>query len=220
MHGEGHSLIVPADPEIPHSKSRSGLFDNKIVCSSCEARFSEPDRYAKRILLDRRWDDPREGLPDFRQYDVLPDTDAATLKMFALNVLWRAAASELSFFATVRLGPHIEPLTELVRAQVCGGVHDFSVRLARFRPVPSSVGLSPEQGFTNPFRRKGDGINWISIPFNSFVATVKVDSRPAPVGLLPALLSPGNPVIVLRRDFLTSPELRAIFESARARRDQ
>ena len=92
---------------------QAGVWDDQILCSDCEAKFSDLDDYGFKIL----------GKPDLSQpyfdhnfqlvgYWIKCDTDK--LRRFILSSLWRASVSEIPEYRKLHLGIYETPIINRV----------------------------------------------------------------------------------------------------------
>lgn len=104
-------------------RSPTGLWDATILCGACEDRLQYLDEAAEQILVDGRASALPIRTPTVSGGDALdedlailfPNADGASLKLFALFVLWRAAVSSRPECASVKLGFHATRIKRMLR---------------------------------------------------------------------------------------------------------
>lgn len=190
-----------------------GPYDKSILCLHCEAQFSAVDTYGIRVLLsdfERLFSSVSYGL----RGDVYegPNVDAELLLRFLVSVLWRASESGLPFCSAVDLGPHLAAGKLALSSQNIPLV--FDAVLTRFRDENGHV--PPEAALLSPVRERFDGVNCYRIFLGETVAVVKVDRRPFSSPLAVFSLRTGSPCRIVRRNFDSSMELRAMRDVATA----
>lgn len=179
-------------------KSWIGLYDNSLVCKSCEELFSPFDDYAIKLLLktldfDEIKDEAR-GLGVWKKDNY----NYNKLKMFFLTLLWRAGASNMQQFKRVQLGSYLNKLKENIRNNNPGTEHEYSVLLSRFEEndeIGRNFFLDPHL-VKKPF----DGINCYRFYLGAgYIVHIKVDKRILDRVFLPLILSPHNPLYIYNK---------------------
>jgi hypothetical protein len=132
VYDERHSFLVTStDPGDRPAIRQKGLWEY-LLCDTCEGRFSAWEDYAKRVLAGQDVTIARDG-----ESLLITPVDYARFKLFQLSLLWRAAVSTRPEFAAVDLGPHQEPLRQMLVAGNPGRVQDFGC-LVLFPPDPAA----------------------------------------------------------------------------------
>ena len=176
-----------------------GVYDQTIVCESCERSFSDYDSYAAHLFLNRfhEFEEVRVG----RTAYIFQNTDYRLLKLFAIAVLWRASASSHPFFSRIRLGPFERTAREMLLRGDPGDA-------ATFATLFSVWDDSAEWLLMDPTAERWDDVRAYRFYLGRFVAYIKVDSRPLPEPLAKAALTPDGPLHVLSRQFAALKDLR------------
>jgi len=173
-------------------KTRIGLYDDSILCASCDNQLGVLDEYGKNILLDttpRLVYNTEEG-----RIFTLENVDGARLLEFFLSVLWRCSISNLNELSRVNLGPKFEKKIEKIVLGDLSELFDFSTVVRRYDFV--------NEGYKKmsylPIPQKIGGINYYNLSFpNGYKVLIKVDSRSQPMELIPFTLKSGAPVCVV-----------------------
>ena len=190
-------------------RSPIGVYDPRLLCHSCEARFSSWDDYAKRLLLARFQEACYFVINEERIAYKFDAVDYRKLKMFFVSLLWRASASNREFFASVSLGPFQELARQMILTNNPGEPENFAVILSRFEHPTAVVMLNPDS-------TKFDGVNFCRFYLASYVVLIKVDRRPLPRAFEGLQLAPDRRLLVLLRDFRSSKELPVLKKLAKA----
>ena len=170
--GDDALIVVNSRPGARNSRSRIGIYDERMLCRSCEERFSIYDDYAAKLLVELRGDWQtvlRDGEPLAYRIE---NFHYSKLKIFCLFLLWRAAATDRVEFGGVKLGTFMERLTELLLSEDPGNPEEFSPFIARFSDVTSW-----QSGMISPFREKYDGVSVYRFVVGAYVIYIKVDSQ-------------------------------------------
>src|SRR5208283_1392143 len=98
-------VLVNKKGEYP-KRAPVGVYDNRILCESCESQFGDWDNYAQQLLQDP----PKDATPivyggQTMGYEI-KDYKYDVLKLFFVSVLWRASMSEVTFYQRINLGPY------------------------------------------------------------------------------------------------------------------
>lgn len=202
----------PAKLAAPHEyvgKSHTGVWDETILCESCERQLSSIDDYGQELLIRKRDHfDPviADGKPIAER---LAEYDYQMLHWFILSVLWRASVSSHYFFNEVDLGAHEDRIKAIVFGkQPTGNNYPFSacylVHQERYNMMLA------------PIRRRVEGTNCWSIYIGDFNFWMKVDSSGRTPSLIKELQAvPDAPLFVVARNLIGSPEHRAAISTAR-----
>jgi hypothetical protein len=189
--------IVPelhTNTEGAHPKrSPIGIYDKKILCVECDARFAPRDDHAQQVLI-RRFSEKLALFSGSEKvgYKIL-DLDYKLLKLFFLGLLWRASVSTQPFYRRISLGPYENILRTMILANNPGRAEEFAVTLAKFSNPELTAMLDPHPN-------KFEGINYCQFYITGFVAYIKVDRRPVPLFLKDFLITQSPPIVVLLRD--------------------
>ena len=108
MSGGGVAKIISNTSGHYPKKSRTGEYDNTILCGRCDGFLGILDQHAAEKLLNGTAVEAvvHRGLT-VRQY---PDAVPETVHRFIASVFWRASVSSRKFFGRVQLGPYEEAI--------------------------------------------------------------------------------------------------------------
>jgi hypothetical protein len=164
---------------------QNGVWDDSILCGTCDNGFSQWDAYGFEILGTPPGNDDLPQNDSELQCFVLRNIDYVLMKLFILSVLWRASVSSRPFFARVRLGPHESTIAHMLRNRNPGSYDEYSVVLGRLvhQQVPNAM-------FAPYPQRSPEGVNFNMLFFPSLKIMVKTDHRPLPQSLEPVVLKP------------------------------
>jgi len=185
-----------------NGKSFVGIYDSTIVTERGERLFSDWDNYAETLLLKER--NNFSVRKDFNGEILclyLPTYDYAKLKLFFLSVLWRASVSSQTFFQKVDLGSHEQKVRHAILESDPGPQSFYSVVLARFTDIPVD-----HVAMLDPFLERYESTNFYRLFLGTYVAYIKVDSRPVPATLNQLELRPNTPLVIIGREFHSSEE--------------
>ena len=165
--------------ERPH-RSQKGLWDDTILCETCEACFAPIDDYAVKNLHERRV----EATPFGQNGSVylgrnggplalsLPWIDSERIALFALFVLWRAGVSSREECKPVRLGPFLERIRATLDASALSNANGVHVTLWWERnPNITSVVILP-------YRSTIGGVHFWNFWCGGYYFVIQTDSRP------------------------------------------
>jgi hypothetical protein len=212
VNGRQDYLVMASNKlDVFDKRSRIGIYDPTILCADCEAVFSPWDNYAARLLLTKNG--PEDVLKDHSDRPiarVLGSYDYDQLMLFFISVLWRASVSTRQFYSRVDAGPYEETLRQSILNSDPSLSDRLSVTLAQFVNYDNA-----SQTFFDPYRTRFGGVNCWVFFFATYVACMKLDSRPTPPPFDKAVLRQGKPLIVVLRDYRRSSD-RRIFSSIAA----
>ena len=196
-------IMTDAEGEYP-KKSPIGVYDDQILCYSCENIFGNFDDYGFNILL-RQEQLHEELIKDGKVvgYKII-NVDYKKLKLFFISVLWRASISSQKFYSRVKLGSSEKKAKELIWNNDAGKQSEFSVVLTKF--TDTTVGRI----MLDPDIEQWDGVNYCRIYMYGYVVYIKIDDRDSSNRLKKFELSPNKKLIVPARNIGRSSELSII----------
>jgi hypothetical protein len=209
------AVTVGSSPDQYPRKSPAGIYDEDLLCPSCEARFGPWDQYGAECLIQNFDQDTKvimgiDGRPRFYEST---NWDEAKLRMFALSVLWRAAATTQTFFEQVDIGPHEELLRALVLSGNPGSPDDFSVLFSRWY---SNIGNEDwTKAPINPILGKVEGVNFAWLFLGRGSIGMKCDRRTIPRQCADIMLHPGRPARLVAHLLDDSPALFSMNDAYR-----
>lgn len=218
---EGFFRKIRRGKDVPHLLSSGdgaypkkvpiGVYDQQILCETCERRFAQWDQYGQEFLSDkpRGWKRlcSHTGPVGYEVHSY----DYASLKLFCVAVLWRASVSCQPFFEEVSLGPFEDTARQLITEERPGSEDDFSVVLATFDdPVTTP--------FLNPDLVRWDGVSHYRFYLGNYVAHIKADDRKTPKPYYDFIVRETPPLYVISRDLGKSAELPLMKKIAMANR--
>jgi len=200
--------LVTDRPGVFPKRSPIGVYDQHLLCKSCERHFSEWDGYGKIALLDK-W---KEAEPRYVDSKIvahrLPNVDIRKLRMFFISILWRASVSNRVFFQRISLGPFEAQAKARILSRQPGPLDEFSIVLAKWNKSWVEV-------FSDPYMTKIDGLNFSVIPMSNYMSYIKVDNRTIPSSLAPFVIGAEADIYILSRDFAQSKDRKVLENAAR-----
>ena len=192
-------------------KAPIGVYDQTILCEPCERTFGEYDSYAANLLLNRtnEFEPVRDETGKLTGY-VITDYNYRLLKLFAIAVLWRAAASSHEFFRKVRIGPFEEKARRMLIGGDPGDAGTFSTLFSIWDDAEWPV-------IMDPFPERWSEVRAYRFYLGRFALYVKVDRRSLPDPLSQAALSLDGPLNLISRQLLQSNDFRVIQHILNAR---
>jgi hypothetical protein len=186
-----------------------GLYDEELLCDPCERRFGPWDQYGAECLLQGfETDAHRIAFNGETLAYQINNWDEEKIRMFALSLLWRAAATTNSVFSRVTLGPYKERLRQLILAGTPGSPDDFSILLGRWLTRPENEKMALTQ--ISPYSWKLEGINMSKLFLGGFVFYIKSDQRAFINPFPEMMLSPGRPIYAIARELEGSKDILAM----------
>ena len=125
---DSHRLAVVTSFREKVSRRETGIWE-RLLCAECESRMNELETYFARV-----WSGPKALARQVAfngRLHVLPGLDYTVFKLFHLSILWRAAVSRREEFQSVRLGPHEEPLRDMLLSGQPGDPNHYAVQAFR-----------------------------------------------------------------------------------------
>ncbi len=204
-------VMISNNPEQHPKRRPGGHYDDGLVCEPCERLFSPWDDYAARFFLNQFREDG-QPLNATTSGEVMAyrcdNVDYRNLKLFAISLLWRAAASSIEFCRRVTIGPYEERARQLILADDPGAPEYFSVLINRWVAAPNRQGLLQSQ--LSPYCARIEGVNEVKLFLGGAIIHVKVDKRPYPEPFPELILRADAPLHVIAREFAGSRDLLAL----------
>jgi hypothetical protein len=181
----------------------TGVYDNELLCSDCEASFAKLDDYAFNALFERP---SKSSPPSLRGVDLFPDqlrpvafripgADPERLKLFVYSMFWRAHVSIRNECKGIDVGPFVSDLFEAIKKWSSSNC-DCDVMLGRQGQAAASGGVM----LGMKTRLDGVRFNWLFAGGYNFY--LKCDSRKLSPSWEPFVLRNGHEVICLSLDLL------------------
>ncbi len=215
----GNDMLLKVSAGERPKSSPIGAYDTRILCGSCDGRFSSFESYSANLLTDppqSAVEVKEQGLGKRTGY-VIPNYNYKLLKLFFLSVMWRASISTLPFYSKISLGPYEERIRALLEAECPGEKNEFPIVISKFSGDYANA-------IFNPYTSRIGETRFCIFHMGSYVVRIKVDARISKYEIPNWVLSPNNPLFIPERDFLESREsakmhhLLAASNSLRARR--
>lgn len=204
--GEIPKIISTEKGSYP-KRSPIGVYDSDILCTGCEGKFAVPDDYGYKFFHAKHtFEVIYPGTEATAK--IINDVDTEKLQLFVLSVLWRASVSKKSFYASVSLGQYEEKIRKIIEEQVYS--HEFPILLRQYNYPPEYIPT------LCPVKSRYGNTNYYDLLLNGFTVSVKVDKRPAPVGLESLSLISKNHILVFPRNYKGSKEHQQMLKAVKA----
>jgi hypothetical protein len=188
-------LMLSSNAKVYPKRRPIGVYDQTILCKSCETKFSDWDDYGKKFLLDEF-----EAFSQIKAHDKIVGYstdvfDYEKLKLFFVSVLWRASISSQPFFEHVDLGSHEARLKEIIDSRTPPGPDDYACILYRFSGFPDPLPI------LMPLKtRSSYGLTYYRIYLGSYFLDIKVDRQPTPKQFSAGTIQRGEPLVIVAKD--------------------
>ena len=185
MSDNKHNLLISMANVRP---TQHGVYDNNLLCATCDEALGDLDNAALDVC--RRFPDGHQIIEG--DCFVMENVDGDTFAKFILSVLWRASISHRSEFASVSLGPYEGIAGEIIfGARPLGDIPSYQLMVGRYRP---GAGFDPNRNYSAPARsRYLNGLNGWGFSLHGFKIMAKLDKRPLPADLHPAVVNGNTP---------------------------
>jgi hypothetical protein len=126
LYDDKHRFHVLSSTDANRNQWKQKGLREQLLCEDCEEQLSEHERYVSLLFSGRiRVTSERNG-----NLVRIRGLDYRHFKIFGLSILWRAGVSRQQFFDDVTLGPHEEPLRQLVLTNDPGNPDKYGFFLA------------------------------------------------------------------------------------------
>lgn len=175
-----------------------GLYDTTILCESCDGDLGKLDQHAAERLI--RGERRQLNISDVQAW-LYSQAQAGVLIRFLASVAWRASVSSLPYFGRVNLGPYEERLKSIGTGQ--------REPASDLECIVSEYDID-EVALLNPTNTRLGDLNFLVLYAHRFAFYLKLDKRPLPLSLRPAVLKEGQPVLSIVRPWASSKEFRLL----------
>lgn len=167
--GEFGQLLIVGTDRKKKEKAPIGSYDSTILCSSCDNKIGQYDKYALIFVNSVKLDKHPLGI-GWQAKDV----DTHKLKLFCMSYLWRASITQRKEFEGINLGEkHEECLRQMIFDDNEGSPDIYTVIFAKFT---SQTGK--DAGIIFPAKtRIRDLVFYEGYLPNLYKFWIKVDSR-------------------------------------------
>jgi hypothetical protein len=215
--GGGPLQLVSNDPTKFPKRAPIGVYDQNLVCNSCEERFGPWDSYAADLLINRR-----DGvfIPFVSADGKIPpatmavDIDFPKMRLFVLSLLWRAASSTHPYFARIQVAAQLPKLQTLVHAADVGRQVDFATVFTRWTDLRS---ILDGQFISDPFEYSltQTGAHMARFYVGAFALDIQLDNSQLPEALAELALARERPLYAVHRSLVGSHDLNAVEPALR-----
>ncbi len=124
--GEGHLYYAFSNqPDEPAVRRRKGIYE-ELFCRGCESSLERYEDYASKVL----YGGTRIGVQQSREMIIVSELDYVKFKLFQVSLIWRAGVSRRKEFKGVDLGPHSEPMRQMLLKGIPGEPHEYGCVLS------------------------------------------------------------------------------------------
>jgi hypothetical protein len=210
--GRAPLLVADAKAHLP-KRAPIGIYDNSILCKTCEARFLPFDTYGIDVLLTR-FDDFFGPVVSADKTIAFESSSVAPMRIleFLVAILWRGSVSTQPFFSSLILGPHEESAKSGLFAFGPSVPVVFDAVLSRW--ANEDAAGFPATPLLNPHPERWSGVNAYRLYLGKVIAYIKVDSRPFPLPLSRFSLRNGLPCRIISRTLAGSKDIMAMERTA------
>jgi len=82
----------------------------ELLCRQCEGRLSRYENYARNVFFGDALTRPARSKVGL----VFSDVEYKPLKLFLMSLLWRFSVTKIEHYRKIDLGPHQEPLRDMI----------------------------------------------------------------------------------------------------------
>src|SRR5262249_50888754 len=130
------------------------------------------------------------------------------------SILWRASISTRPEFRSVSLGPYEDAAGEVIfGAKPISDMTSYQLVVGRYR-VPTNGRFNPARNYSAPARSKFQSLNGWGFSLHGFKIMAKLDKRPLPAELEPAIVKGNTRLTGAFVDFLSTVEGKAVLDMA------
>jgi hypothetical protein len=208
-HNNNPPLLVSGREGDFKKKAPIGVYDTKILCPSCEAKFMLTDNYGVNAILTNF---KKLFKPIHKKTEIIAFqselVDKEKLLEFLVSILWRASVSLHPFYAKVNLGQHEETAKNVLFSKYQKLADTFDAVLSRWDDADDHS--LPTKALLNPHAEQWNDIHAYRVYLGKIIAYIKVDKRPFTEPLSLLSLRSSAPCLIVNRTLSTSKDLAAM----------
>lgn len=210
--GDVSPILISNGPNRPPRRAPIGVYDQTILCSTCEGKFQSLDDYGIQILLK----DVREKFRPLIRKDAAwaheGDVDQERVLRFLLAVLWRASVSTHGFYSKVKLGPHEEAAAQLIRQPSSPVPPLFAAIISIWEASSETERMTAI--VQDPYPERWEGVLAYRFYLGKVVAYIKVSQLPFRPPLYECSIGMQPFLVAISRNFDTSKDLKLMKKVA------
>ena len=175
MRKGGSDLRMGSIDQTGYTSSKSGVFDDAILCADCDGKLGVLDDYA--VTFCRRFEDERVMIKEPNRSDMffIDSVDTDKLVRFAASVCWRHSISKRHEASTIQLGPF-----ERQFQAVSFGETDVALEPALIIWANQTKNIDIKKLAFSPTMHRQYGLRFCSMILGGVSFVLKVDRRPLP----------------------------------------
>jgi hypothetical protein len=207
--GDGTPILVDDEAQYKFQRSPNGVYDQSILCGSCERSFQDCDDYGIKVLLTdfENFFRPIPGGFEAIHSDAAV-VDKTLLLRFLIAVIWRASISTQTFYREVNLGPYENVALEFLKLSQTAAPIAFDAVLACWETTHlNSYAVSV---LTGPTRTRLNQSTSYRVSFGKITAFVKASGTSFMAPFAPLSVASSPILRIMNRDFGESVEFDAI----------
>lgn len=206
MYDENHRFIEVANVREGITRKGQKGYTERLLCAECETYFNRFERHTRRLFVDPL---PARKTGSNRERNFL-NLSYTNTKLFFLSILWRSSVSTHETFKHVDLGPHEEPLRQMLLNGDAGTCQQFGVMVLTLH--------FDKQHFRDlivePTYMRIDGRRCYRFVFMGFIVLIFVSNQRLPRKTEQAVLSPERPVTCYDAELNELQFLREVWQKA------
>lgn len=206
---ERRLLLVGSGRGGNQKQTQSGIWEKGILCSDCDRKIGELDKYAYSVL-------PVKVNPsDFGYFDgkndriCLGSIDVERFKRFIVSMAWRASLAKHLLFRHIKLGPYESRCLDYLKGQATPEVAESLQVVLCYQNQPKWNTF-----MLSPYRTDYGGVTVNQFYLPPWMVILKCDKREFDSRMSGLVLRNGQPVVAFVRSSWAPGELQ-IFSSVR-----
>lgn len=174
---EEYCLILKKELKKSPKTTRTGVFDENILCKECDGEFGIYDNYAQKFLLKTNLEKYKLSEKAHNYYELPSDVfHYEYIKKFFISLLYRASLSQKIEFKYLNMGPKLENMAkEYLKGNIKDSVFDFSILLFKLNSEYFEEQVS--KFLIQPLLRRIDGVNCYTMILGGYKILIKADNR-------------------------------------------
>lgn len=183
-------------------RTKSGIFDENILCQKCDNSFSEYENETIKLLkLDlSQYECTIEENGHKASFFLIPHNliSSEKIMMFFISLLWKSSISKRKEFSKISLGKYEKFFKEALKNRKIPDVIDVTMSYFSDNATGKETISLPAKG------RNQEGINYYEFYFNGFDIRIKVDKRKKNPFIISSLKNRDGIIILKRNNFQNS----------------
>jgi hypothetical protein len=201
-----HLYVLEVEEEISRGFTQNGIWEQGILCPTCDRTLGQYDEYAYEVLPERIEPGKTKFMAPGAAVVELGNVDRKRFQLFLVALIWRASRSSHGLFRLVRVGSASKRLRAILTGQNTSFLPHIDCVFVHLDPPRYGTILFP------PSACKSDGVDVLQFYLYPWKLLIKFGQRPFSPELQRFSLNTHGTVVALVMNEFSSGENRVVAD--------